>query len=126
MKSLDVEATKSTPKINFDIDKKVLSIEGQSYPEDAAKFYQQIFEWIRRYLADETKSTTVELKVSYMNTSSSKCMMTMLDMLEEAYKKGKQITVNWRYDTDNEMAYECGLEFEEDLKLPFNIIEENE
>ena len=126
MQSLKIEATRSTPKIEFDAEKDVLRMEGESYPEDAAKFYQPVFEWLRTYLAEASGRITVELKVSYLNTSSSKCMITLLDMLEEANGQGERITVNWRYAAGNEMAQECGKELSEDLTLPFHIVEEKE
>jgi hypothetical protein len=126
MRSLKIEATRSTPMVEFDAEKGVLRIEGESYPEDAAKFYQPVFEWLRNHLSESTGQLAVELKVSYLNTSSSKCMMTLLDKLEEANGHGKRIAVTWRYAAGNEMAQECGKELSEDLKLPFHIIEEKE
>ncbi len=124
MDNLLIEATKSTPLIEFDVEKNFLKIHGQSYPENSAKFYNPILEWITEYVNQLDTTMVLDIKIIYINTSSSKALMTLLDMLEEAYKNGKQITINWHYDEENEMALECGEDFSEDLELPFNIIED--
>ncbi len=49
--------------------------------------------------------------------------MTILDLLEAEVEKGKDISVLWLCDKDNETAIECGEEFKEDLgSLPFEIV----
>jgi hypothetical protein len=44
-------------------------------------------------------------------------------MLQAAVEKGKNISVQWLCNPENETAIECGEEFKEDLeKLPFDIV----
>lgn len=57
----------------------------------------------------------------YINTSSSKCIMMLLEKLENAFCNGKKVAVRWYYETENEIAMECAEEFKEDLTLPFEI-----
>jgi hypothetical protein len=123
MDIIKIEGTKSTPSIHFDPHQNVLSVIGQSYPENAFKFYEPILSWLNDYLeqlAAETK-VNVELKLPYINTSSTKCLMVFLEKLDEAYQQGKQILVNWYYNIENESELECAEEFKEDLSLPFHI-----
>lgn len=122
MDKLLYEASKSTPQIEFDPETNILSISGESYPEDAALFYSPITEWLDKYLTNENTPVEFRLKMIYLNTSSTKCFMNFFDMLEDAYENGRKVTVNWHYDKENEIALECGEEFKEDLSLPFNII----
>ena len=65
----------------------------------------------------------VDLCLRYLNTSSSKCMMTLFDLMDGQFREGRDTRVSWKYETGNEMAYEFGLEFAEDLSLPFEIVE---
>ena len=125
MENLVIEATKSTPIVNLDANSNILKMEGESYPENVTAFYNPIFEWIENYINQLNASATIDLKLSYLNTSSSKAFMKLLDMFEEASQQGKNITINWHYDAENEMAKECGEEFKEDLELPFNLVEDN-
>jgi len=110
--------------VHLDAETGVLLIEGESYPENAAAFYQPVLDWLRRYLRGQRREVVAEIRVRYMNTSSSKCMMTFLDLLDEAHRSNGTVSVNWRYERGNEMARECGLEFGEDLDLPFHLVEE--
>jgi hypothetical protein len=49
--------------------------------------------------------------------------MTIFDMLQAEAEKGKNVSVLWLCDTENETAIECGEEFKEDLdRLPFEIV----
>ena len=123
MELLYIEQTKSTPEIYFDPAKNLLSIKGQSYPENSFKFYEPVFSWLDQYLAGVEKEIVVEIDflMPYINTSSTKCLMMILEKLEEAYQTGKKIGVIWYYDADNETAMECAEDFKEDLILPFEL-----
>lgn len=124
MERLLIEQTKGTPFVDFDPDNNVLKIRGQSYPENAFKFYEPIFEWVDEYLESSQGEISIEIDFSmpYINTSSSKCIMMLLDKFDEAYSQGKSIRLNWYYDVENESELECAEEFKEDISLPFNII----
>lgn len=124
MENLIYKATKSTPDINLDASNNLIEISGQSYPEDSTTFYQPVFSWIKEYLSHATEKVNVKFKLVYLNTSSSKCVMTILDMLEDAHKEGKEIVVNWHYDSENDAALESGEDFREDLDLNFNLVED--
>lgn len=123
MSSLYIEKTKSTPKIQFDLQSYRMRIEGQSYPENAFKFYEPVFAWLDNHLRQVEQEVVLEIyfHMPYINTSSSKCIMMLLEKLEEAYKDGQKIVIRWYYDSDNDMALDCAEEFKEDLTLPFDI-----
>ena len=122
MQTLVIEKTKSTPYIHFDADKGYLQIKGESFPENVAKFYAQILDWIRNYLSQESKEMMVVFKITYFNSSSSKVFMTIFDLLEQGVIEGRKISVQWVCDKENEFAIECGEEFKEDLsELPFTV-----
>ncbi len=116
MENLKIEATKSTPAISFDAQKYLLEVQGESYPENAAKFYGPIYEWLIAFLPTlaPERRLVVDVNVTYFNSSSSKALMNFFGMLEDAQKQGKSVLVNWYYDPDNDTALECGEEFMED------------
>ena len=123
MRELYIEKTKSTPEVRFDPQNNKLAINGQSYPENAFKFYEPIFTWLEEYLQDARQGVVLEFYyyMPYINTSSSKCIMMLLEKLENAHQRGQAVSVRWYYDEENEMALECAEEFKEDLTLPFQI-----
>jgi len=127
MENLKIEATKSTPEIHFDLESNVLSMIGESYPENTAKFYEPVFNWLEKYIASLTdQKVTYNIELIYFNSSSSKVLMDIFDILEDASKEGKKIKLNWIYDEDNDAALEYGEEFEEDIdSLDFNLVEKS-
>jgi len=125
MENLLIEATKYTPKINFDMDSARLEIRGKSYPENTFEFYEPILTWIKHFLDNNSdKTVTFDLEIIYYNSSSSKALFDLFDIVEEAVEEGSNILINWYYDEDNETALEAGEDFIEDFEnLNFNLIE---
>ena len=50
-----VEATKMTPQIELDPDKKVYSLTGNSRPENPMQFYKPMFDWLNSYFESATE-----------------------------------------------------------------------
>ncbi|RXT05786.1 DUF1987 domain-containing protein [Ammoniphilus sp. CFH 90114] len=123
MDKLYIEGTKSTPEVFFSAETHVLTLRGQSYPENAFKFYEPLFQWVDSYFSlEEDKDVVIEFTLPYINTSSSKCVMMLLDKFDHAFQEGKRITLKWYYHPDNESEFECAEEFMEDLTFPFDIL----
>jgi len=123
MQDIYIEASKDTPNVKFDPTKNELFIEGQSFPESASEFYNPILNWIEKYGEQSGIDLTVSFKFTYFNTSSSKAILDILDLLDVFHEKGKEPKVNWYYDKDDEDIKESGEEFAEDIKYTFNIAE---
>jgi len=122
METLHIEGTKSSPEILFDHATGVLSMSGESYPENSFEYYNPVISWLSRFLKAHTGPVTYNIHLSYLNTGSTKCMMDILDLLEEFFLVGGQITVNWYCDEENDRALETAEEFKEEVTLPFTII----
>lgn len=124
MEKLIIEKTKATPFIEFDGETSILTIKGQSYPENPFKFYEPVIKWIDEFFSwsNSDKEIVFEIKMPYINTSSSKCIMMMLERLESAKESGKNIKVNWYYEEDNDSELECAEDFKDFVDLSFDII----
>ena len=122
MESLIIEKTVSTPMVNFDAAAGVLEIKGESYPENISKFYTPVLDFLKAYLGSDVRGFVMIFDIPYFNSSSSKILLMILDMLDKGVQDGKNIRVKWLCEQENEMAIECGEEFKEDLEqLPFEI-----
>ena len=123
MKDLLMESTKSTPYIFFDADKATLHLKGESFPENAAKFYNPLLDWAKAFIEETNEiKLRLEFEIVYFNSSTSKIFLTLFELMEKGVNKGKDIKVVWRCDKENEIAMECGEEFKEELSsLPFEI-----
>lgn len=124
MEPLIIESAKSTPKVDFNVENRVLEIKGQSYPENSFKFYDPIFQWLDAFFAEIEDDGLIKLEISlpYINTSSSKCILMLLEKFEEAGNNGRNVCVNWSYDKENESEMECAQDFKEFVELEFNLI----
>jgi len=121
MSDIFIEGTQSTPAIEGLWDTGVLTMRGDSYPENSYELFNQVFEWLELYLRDAERPLTLELHLLYLNTSSIKAMMDIFDLLEAAHQEGRSVAVDWRYDRLNERVVELAEEFKEDCTFPFNI-----
>ena len=122
MENLTIEKSKYTLEVNFDSSTGNLKMSGESYPENAVEFFQPIFEWIREYVTKKGKPIVLDLDLSYLNTSSTKCVLDIFEILERFHKEGGQVQVNWRYAEDDEDILETGEEISEDVELPVKFI----
>jgi len=125
METLNIPAKKSSPEINFDAQTNILSLVGESYPENTTLFYEPIFTWLEEFIENlQTQEVVFNIELIYFNSSSSKVLMDLFDILEEASEDDKNIVVNWIYDEENEASLEYGEEFAEDMEsLTFNLVE---
>ncbi|MBI4646703.1 MAG: DUF1987 domain-containing protein [Bacteroidia bacterium] len=122
MKQLIISGTKVTPLIRFDHIQGILDIKGISVPGDAIDFYMPVMNWLSEYISSPVKVTTVNIKLDYYNTNSSKCLLEILRKLEKLYLLGNEVFINWYYETEYEDLKEAGEDFCALLKLPINII----
>jgi hypothetical protein len=118
MKSLFIEESKATPKVNFNPNGE-LFIHGRSLPEDPVGFYTPVLDWIKDC---DCESVTLNLKLEYLNTSSSKQVYSLLCLLNENSLVQSK-TVNWHYEEGDDESFETGKEFESLTKIKFNFYE---
>ena len=121
MTELKIAGSTSTPTIECTTQPARVYMKGDSYPENAFDLYQPVLQWMEAQLASASPQT-MDLELVYLNTSSVRIMMDLFDSLEEAYRSGREVTVNWYYDARNERVAELAGEFKEDLSLPFHIL----
>ena len=123
MNDITISGTQSTPEIRSDWAAGQLHLRGDSYPENSYELFNQVFEWLEQFLAQQpARPLSLEITLLYLNTSSSKGLMDIFDLLEAAHDQGKPVGVNWYYDERNERVAELAEEFREDCTFPFAII----
>ncbi len=122
MNNLSLAATSATPSVHFDAASGQLGIAGESYPENAFEFFKPLLAWVAEFLNSTEIPVLAELKLSYLNTSSIKSVMDLLDLLEAAHRSGRSMTLRWYYHPDNDRALEMIEEFKEEVTLPFFVV----
>ncbi|KQQ57186.1 Fe-S oxidoreductase [Pseudomonas sp. Leaf127] len=122
MDNFFVEATATSPEVDFRFDQHLLSLKGESYPENAAAFYAPVVQRLRDFLAQcSGVSITANIALAYFNSSSTKMLFSIFDTLDAAAGAGNTIVVNWYYDEEDETIFEFGEELKADFTaLTFN------
>jgi len=119
MQNLFIEGTDTSPLVDFYTNGKLL-IKGRSLPEDVHKFYEPVFFWVRQL---EAENVVFDVKMEYINTSSTKKILNLLIELENN-PKINQIEINWFYEYDDLDMLDLGELYENNLeRSKFKLIE---
>ncbi|HEY4787889.1 MAG TPA: DUF1987 domain-containing protein [Bacteroidales bacterium] len=116
MEQMLIEQTKYSPRVELN-PAGFISIEGRSIVEDPFVFYTPILTWVQN---STFHSLNVEIKLEYLNTSSSIQIYKLLTLIQEHYD-ADNVSVKWYYEENDEDTFELGKEFESQLKLPFGF-----
>ncbi|NBC83030.1 MAG: DUF1987 domain-containing protein [Bacteroidetes bacterium] len=121
METIKIKQGEDTPGIILDPGKEHFEIYGRSLPEDVGTFFGPILNWLDEYAESPNANTTMDFRLSYFNTASSKSILDILMKLEELGENGNDVTINWYYDEDDEDMLEAGEEYSEIVDIPFSI-----
>jgi hypothetical protein len=79
--NLFVEQTSKTPQVDLNQYNGELILYGRSIPENAAKIYEPIFDWVSQYILNPRPTTNFRINLEYFNTSSSIWLVKILKAL---------------------------------------------
>ncbi len=124
MKPLDIKAGRSTPGIKFYPGENTLSFVGSSLPENVAVFYKPVIDWINELNPSSFthKPLRIVFKLAYYNSGTIRCLAEILGTIKNLHDKGLNYTIEWHYDTDDDIIREAGEELSEVLEIKFNMI----
>jgi len=122
VKTLVIKKTNNSPEILMDAEKGVINISGASFLEDSVSFYNPVMEWIDEINLNP-KDLTVNVELSYFNSSAAKILITAFKNLKVITKSNFKLTVNWMYGDDDEDIRDSGNDFSKLTGIPFNMIE---
>lgn len=97
MDNLYIEGTQDIyyiPTVDFNAKTGILTISGKSNLEDTNQFYLVLLEWLDKYFNEVKKTVQFNLKLSYYNTSSSRSILDILDLLKLYEENGGTVEVN--------------------------------
>ena len=124
MENLKIAASERSPEVDFDFERGVLSLRGESYPEDASAVFGPIFGALESFLATVgDREIRVDFDLTYFNSSSAKALMNMFQRLDHAAAAGARIKITWFFAPDDDTMKEFGEDFSEDLEhVAFNLV----
>ena len=122
MENITLQSSPTTPyfpEVNFNADQGICDLKGESYMEETYKFYLPLINWIKDYTKNIKRKLEVNIKLIYLNTSSTKCVLDILELLKDYEDQGGEVKVNWYYDkSDPDMIDEVeDFEAESGMKI---------
>lgn len=123
MKALKLDKRKDTPRIDFDPESNIFTIEGKCHPENITIFFDPVLKWINDY-HDEIKNTAnkkliFNLKYDYINSASYKYQIELLRNLSKFKESGIEVEIVWHYDKDDDDMRDSGVELFEMCEFKF-------
>ena len=119
MSVIQLEGTAKTPKVEFIDAPLSMAISGRSIPENSIEFYSPLMNWVDEHLSANNGPIEISIRLEYLNTSSSKCLMDLLKRVEKAKVNA---SVLWYYEEEDEDMLEVGEDYDAIIDLPFRLI----
>jgi len=114
--------TKKTPLVEMDFDNGYFIFKGRSIPKYASSFYYPVMEKIERYLTQPKETTYAIFFFEYLDSSSSRLILSILQRLKKVMEKGYNLQIEWHYLEDDEDIMETGETYEELTGIKFDFV----
>ncbi|RLD77714.1 MAG: hypothetical protein DRJ10_11460 [Bacteroidetes bacterium] len=111
MENLEIEGSHKNffiPSVNFNAKTGICEITGESFLEDTVEFYRHLVDWLDNYIEDVKGPMALIIKLSYFNTSTSRSILDILNLLKDYEDDGGEVVVNWHFDEND-------VDMEEDI-----------
>ena len=121
MDNIVISPTYKTPEIILNSNGNML-IKGRSIPEDTSSFYDRLLDWIIQYCINPEDKTSITIMLEYVNDGSMKYLLQMLRELSVLRNSGRELEINWYYETVDSHMKELGGNFSNCIDAPINLI----
>jgi hypothetical protein len=101
LKSIFLEGTTKGPQIDFNHLTGELILYGKSIPENAAKIYEPLLNWINNYVLSPADSTNLRLNLEYFNTASSIWIAKIIKALSTISKPDHVLFIHLYVDIED-------------------------
>ncbi|MGV9013370.1 MAG: DUF1987 domain-containing protein [Flavobacteriales bacterium] len=123
IKHMHIDRTETSPEVQLDLESGTIDFIGRSLPANSELFYERVFRWLEEYLKHPHRETVVNMRMDYLDTSSSKHFYNIFDKLRAANGQGSTVQVNWHYETGDQEMAETGKDYQTLFPLEFRFIE---
>jgi hypothetical protein len=120
---IEIQPTKTTLGILFDPNTHYFRFYGVSYPTNPITFFQPLIDWVDEYLSIfNNENITIDLHITYFNTSSSTYLFRIMEQFDAVHKKNKNVVIGWYYDIEDDDVLESWNSLISELDLTFELI----
>ena len=94
-----------------------IKIRGRGLFGNKTEVNDQIMNWIDKYLSNPAEITYVIIAFEYLNSFSTKILVSILRKLQQVILQSEKLVIQWYYEEDDQDILERG----EYISLTFNI-----
>ena len=123
---LDIQGDAHIPRIYLNHETGEIEFSGRSIPEESMSFFNPILDWMKEYVENPASKTVVSVKLEYLNSGTHRAFLDILKVIARLKSSDHDLRVDWYYEEDDEYIIETAEEFEEIIKMRFNMIEVEE
>jgi hypothetical protein len=110
------------PTVHFNAETGICVLEGESYLEKTAEFYDGLLKWLDQYMNEVKGDISFSFKLTYFNTSSSKRILYIMLKLKEYVDSGGKVSTSWHYNPNDIEMEEAVEDFKSIAKLHINLV----
>ncbi len=122
MKELFIAGTDKTPEINLSVENCRFEIKGASFSDTVYEdIYKKVLDWIDNEMPSINCKINCIFFINLLNSITYKNLMQILIKLTEYHKSGKDISVTWYFEGDDEDNGELAENLSEVFDIPFTI-----
>ena len=119
MTEIHYNKTDETPLVHFKANDELL-IEGVSIPENVAKFYKPVMDWLHQFASKLPPAVVLTLHLEYMNTSSTRVFIDIIKTTQK-FSSLADTSIVWLHNKEDEDAIELGKELEYSAGVQFEF-----
>lgn len=110
------------PEVRFNAESGICEIIGESYMESTYTFFLPLMNWLTKYINEVNKELEFRVKLFYFNTSATKCLLDIFEILKKYEEDGGNVTVKWFYDENDPDVEDEVKDFENESGLDIQLV----
>jgi len=124
MQRLHISKKIDSPEIILDLEERVFTFTGNSYPSNSETVYEPVLDWFHK-LEDEVVAPldlTLNFKFNHINSSSYKNVMNLLFYLNNLHPSKLNLDIVWNCPENDPEMFELGGAILDRVNIPNVII----
>jgi hypothetical protein len=98
---IDLEGSGKSPHVDFNHLTGELILSGRSIPENAAKVYEPLLEWIACYIKSPRQTTNLRINLEYYNTPTAIWLAKIIRVLSGIKRKDSVLIIHVYFETED-------------------------
>lgn len=118
-----VSGNAQRPTIVIDLENGLFELSGSSIPENPFEVFEPVLDHLKLYLENPHSNTSLNLKLDYFNTSTSKILLDIIDNLADLQQNQQSdVAVRWFYREGDDDMMEIGEDFANLSRIPIEVV----